>query len=361
MSLARSPAFWMILLLALVVRVGDMFWHPLGPDEGFTLDLATGSWTELVARTAADTHPPFYYALVKVWFALVGAGLFRAKLLSILFSLATLVLLFHLARDLFGRRAAWLALLSSAFLPYQVYYSHTARMHLVQPFFITTVIFLSYRYLARERKRDWVLAAAAWALAIQTNYMGLVFGPVWGAAFLLAEPAPWRRRLKLALAPLPGLLLFLPWLSVLRAHQESSPMTIPFFQDAISPGSLYYHSVFGAMTYIQGDQPFAFLLPAGLLFSIVLVCGAGAAGRRWSIWVLLIGMPSLPIAIALLRDLTLAERHLLFSIPFFMAYWGAGLDRCARTLADRWRRRRGLPVPDQLTDAERIPTSGPPA
>ena len=102
-------------------------------------------------------------------------------------------------------------------------------------------------------------------------------------------------------------------------------MTISFFQDFISPGSLYYHSVFGYMTHLQPDHPLWYLIPAGLIFTLTVVTGIRPTGRRWSFWFLLLAMPGLPIIIAYARNYTLAERHLLFCIPLFMAYWGAAV------------------------------------
>ena len=82
-------------------------------------------------------HPPFYYALIKVWFSVVGASLIQAKLVSVLFSVGTLWLTWHPATRWFGRRAGLLALASAALSPYLVYWSHSARNLLVLPFFVT--------------------------------------------------------------------------------------------------------------------------------------------------------------------------------------------------------------------------------
>ena len=319
-------AVFLILIVALVLRIADIFWHPFGPDEGWTMELATGSWADLVRKTAEDTHPPLHYSMVKAWFAIVGEGLYRAKLLSVFFDVAMLWTLWLLARDWFGSRAAMLALLSATLSPYMIYWSHVARNHLFQPLFITAILLLSGRFLRDGGKASWLLLALCWALAIQMNYMAFPVGLVWGVVYILmAGWASWRRRLTLALAPLPGLLLFLPWLGIMRQHSQGSPMTVSFFQEFVTPISLYHHAIFGAMTHLQPSKDGLWFLFTLLVFTAVFVAAGKRIGRRWDIWVLLLALPGLPILIAVLADYTLAERHLRFALPVFFACWGAGL------------------------------------
>ncbi len=324
-----------VLFLALVLRILDTQWHPFGADEGWTYELASGPWDELVAKTAMDTHPPLHYALVKLLFLAFGNDIYWGKLLSVFFSVGTLGLTFLLARQWFGPRAALWALVFAGFAPHQVYWSHVARNHLLLPFFTTAIVYLTERLRARVCRRDLVLFAVAWIVAIQTNYMIFVIGFVWGIAYILVDRTPVRHKSLLALATVPGLILYIPWARVLLSHTRNSPMTIPFFQEYLSPFSLYYHAIFGSMTHLQAPQPPLLLLLGMAVFTAVFVQGARSAGRNLPFWVLIIGLPGVPILIAIVADFTLAERHLLFSLPVFFAYWGLCIDCIGRRLLSR--------------------------
>lgn len=330
--------FWAVLALAFVIRTIDMFVHPFGPDEGWTMELTTGSWGDLFRKTAEDTHPPFHYVLVKLWFSLVGEGFFRAKFLSIPFDVAALGLMFFLARRWFGGRAAWIALGFAVAAPYMIYWSHVARNHMLQPLFIMMVLLGSYRFLESGCRASWGMVAVGWTLAIQNNYMAFPIGLVWGVAMLFAVGG-WRRKGVLALAGVPGLLLFLPWLAVMRAHMEESPMTIPFFQEFISPFSLYYHGIFGSMTHLQGAKSGFFYWVSVLFFVMVLSRGFTLVGRRWDIWILIVGLSGLPILLAWMKEYTLAERHLRYSLFVFFPWWGGCIDRWISVFCE-WRRGR---------------------
>lgn len=323
-----------VLLLAMLVRLIDIQFHPESPDDQYSVDLARMSWPELVETTAADTHPPLYYGMLKLWYAATPETMASAQVLSVIFSILTLALLFGFTRERFGRVAAWAALLTASFAPYQIYWHHSPRNHQLLPLGVLAVLWLSDRFLKTPSRREWFALAAAWVLTVQANYMGLVVGLVWGLAFLFARREPWRRRGCLALAPLPALLSFVPWVWIMARQMESGPAVHQFFQEQVSPMLLYFHSVFGTMSrYAQPHASFVFVLELAV-FTVVVLAGAKRVGRTAWFWVLLIGLPTVPVLLARHLGWTLANRHLAFCLPLFMAYWGAGC-------AEIWERMRG--------------------
>jgi len=335
----RNAPFRSRLLLAAIVAVGvvlrvldawlrqDIPGVVAAPDEGWSVELASGSWSELVRMTAEDTHPPFYYALLKLWFAATPDTQLSARLMSVAFSAATLVYLFAFARRLFGERAALVAVACAAVAPYQVYWGHLARMHAILPLFALAAMHHTHAFLLDGRRRDWIAVAVAWVLAVQTSYMALSFGVAWGVVVLLTREAPMRRRLQILPTGLVGLATLLPWIAVVAQQAREGPINRGVFQQQVSPFLLYYHSLFGDM------QPWA-APQAGLGFALglavflgVVACGIRAVGPRWNVWSLLLLSPTVPIVLHHAAGWTLAERHLLFCLPFFMAYWGMAGER----------------------------------
>ncbi len=351
---AERGVLAVVLAGALLLRALDaLLWHPFTPDEEFTLALGRMHWGEMLRATAADTHPPLYYALVKLVFLLTPDGYAPARLLSVALAGATLWLIFRFARDGFSPAAGWVALLCASFAPYMIYWQHAARNHQLLPPAVLLIIGLSYRYASGGGRARWWALAAAWLVAIQTNYMALVFGLVWGAAFILAEPMAPRRRARLAATPLPGLLSFVPWLGILGRQVQAGPMNKGFFQETVSPIYLYFHALFGRMEPYQPNQTGPLFLLALLAFALVAVLGARAVGRRWSFWVLLLGLPTMPIVAAKAAGWTLAERHLAFALPVFFVYWGAACVATVRQLRARCR----APGVQQPTGEETAPCS----
>ncbi|MBI5080113.1 MAG: glycosyltransferase family 39 protein, partial [Chloroflexi bacterium] len=82
-----------------------------------------------VQGAAADVHPIAYYAGLNLWMQLVGQSPFAARLLSVFIGTITVAALFTLARTLFSKRTALVAMLLAALSPFHVYYSQEARMY----------------------------------------------------------------------------------------------------------------------------------------------------------------------------------------------------------------------------------------
>lgn len=345
MTLSRSRLLPVALVaLGTLLRVLDAWFRQdvpgvvAAPDEMWSVQLAAGSWSDLVRLTAEDTHPPFYYVLLKLWFVAAPDTQISARLMSVAFSAAAMAYLYLLARRLFGETAALLAVASAALAPYQVYWGHLARMHAVLPLFALMIVEHTLAFLADGRRRDWALAAGGWILAVQTSYMALPFGLVWGVFVLMRTEAPWRRRAAILPTGLIGLATLVPWLAVLARQAQEGPINRAHFQHQVSPFLLYYHSMFGDMQPWASPQ-FGMLFLLGLLaFACVAVAGVRRVGRQWSIWALLLLAPTVPIVLHRAMGWTMAERHLLFAVPFFMAYWGAALEQAGRAVLERMRR-----------------------
>jgi len=133
-----SPS-WIIflgLLLAFALRVFCLQARGVWYDEAFAILYASRSFEEMIAGTltqvggaAADVHPLFYYFSLHAWLQLAGDSIFAARFYSVFFGLATIPLVYRLARELFDARVAVVAVLVLALAPFHLAYSQEARMY----------------------------------------------------------------------------------------------------------------------------------------------------------------------------------------------------------------------------------------
>jgi mannosyltransferase len=138
---SRSPrripvALLVILVLAAVIRGWVIDRDALWLDEGY-------SWWDAGQHLSAlwklvptcDPHPPLYFALLHPWIALFGDGTVTMRLLSTLFGLATVAIVYLSGRQLDVARGhgddrvgiGAIAALLFAITPFQVYFSVEAR------------------------------------------------------------------------------------------------------------------------------------------------------------------------------------------------------------------------------------------
>ena len=209
-KLLRASVLAAIVLLGLAVRLRGHQTMSMWYDEGFSMVLIEKPWPEMMHVIRTDDHPPLYYYLLRAWMNLAPQGsdlhVAWARLLSILFGLATITATYLLAAGLFREqssalrlgalneaantspppaKASWasvfprhvriglIASFFTALAPFMVHYSHELRMYAL----LGLLSALAYWIVWRLRERwDWRLAMVWSALAtgmMYTHYYSL--------------------------------------------------------------------------------------------------------------------------------------------------------------------------------------------
>jgi hypothetical protein len=165
-----------LLALAVAIRCSNLtqgFWI----DEVVSVDTASLPLPDLLNRSAFyDLHPPLYYLVLSLWTVAWDDSEVAVRLLSVIFSAATLLLLAIWARGAnraaddtapeaaAGRGNGWVAFLSLLLLSlstFHVHYSSEARAYSMVAFLATAFLYLYSRLLRRSPEADtWV----AWSL-----------------------------------------------------------------------------------------------------------------------------------------------------------------------------------------------------
>ncbi len=187
----------LFILLAFALRLARLDFQPLWGDEGWSVYFAAMPLGDMLHLTAADIHPPLYYALLRGFFALAGTGAMQARFLSVVAGTLLVPVMFALGRRLIPARGGDLAAAGvTALAPMAVYYSQEVRMYgLVTLFGALSTVFL-LDWLAGNRRAGWGYAITA-ALGLYTMYYA-AFVIVAQGVFVLARiftPSP---------SPLPG-------------------------------------------------------------------------------------------------------------------------------------------------------------
>ncbi|MGL4651183.1 MAG: glycosyltransferase family 39 protein, partial [Caldilineaceae bacterium] len=220
-----------LLLPALIVGVAAAVrFYAIGrssywSDEGNTWALVQRTWGEIAASAAADIHPPGYYWLLKGWSTFAGYGEVALRSLSAMAGVLLVALIFALAKRVAAQSdpstrtwlplsAAWLA----ALLPFQIYYSHEARMYMLLAVWGALLFLLLLHLLPPALPRPALLfgyglvaAAGLW-----THYSFPILlaaaGLAWLIGWLRVRPLNPRTFAGFAAANAIALLAFAPWM-----------------------------------------------------------------------------------------------------------------------------------------------------
>ena len=227
-----------LIVLAAVVRVIGLGSRPLWLDEGYSAYAVEQSWRGLWTIVASyETHPPFYYSLLKLWSALVGTSSAALRSLSVLFSIATIPVVIAAALEVEKQEPSERPLLRAgiagflaACSPMLIYLDQQARPYalVVLAYSIATLGLLKllreFRSGAAGSVGSWALLAGATVLTLWSHNLGVLYAfclasalaPAW-----LARPLN-ALRIKRGLAAATAILLLYAPCLLITARQVGS-------------------------------------------------------------------------------------------------------------------------------------------
>jgi mannosyltransferase len=252
-------------LVALALRFAAT--GPLWLDESLSVAIARLPLGDIAGALRHDGSPPLYYLLLHLWIEAFGDGPVAARALSGVLSLAAVPAAWAFAREVAGRRVAWVAALLVATSPFAARYGSEARMYaLVQ--LLCALAGLSLVRFVRRRSLRWGLAVAACSgLLVLTHYWALYL--VAAVFVLLALRRDWRACAWVAA----GAVLFVPWLpSFLYQLRHTGTPWAPRPQLAAT--------VDAVAEWAGPGTPGRFLFVALLALAALGVLGNGVDGRR---------------------------------------------------------------------------------
>lgn len=124
----------LIVVLGTALRLYGLAGASLWVDEIYSIAYR-GSLPILELITAPEPHPPLYFAMLKYWMALFGQSAFATRFLSVLFGVFAIVAMYYLGKQLFDRRAGYVAAVLLALSPFHIHASQTVRMYEPLTFF----------------------------------------------------------------------------------------------------------------------------------------------------------------------------------------------------------------------------------
>jgi len=277
----------------------------------------------MIQIVSRDTSPPLYYLSEHYWFKFFGTSEIAIRSLSFVFHLGTALTLFFLAKFLWDKKTALLALVMGFLNPFLFNYAFEGRMYAILAF-TTTFSFYSYfrAFFDKKPSHKWKLIYVfSAALALYSHHFALFALFVQGLWILPLMIKRFRHpiRLNLLFKHLFSLVwpffltfvLYLAWLPAL--YYQTSLVASGFWLATPSLGNLV--ELF--RKFLVGSQEYSLRIFALILVGLIL------ALRKWSFrkktdWILASWFV-LPLvltwSLSQVMQSIFFDRYLLFSIP----------------------------------------------
>lgn len=192
-----SGARWVlvgIVLLGTGLILHDLGHDSLWVDEVAQIEVSSGS----VGRILKDVmevrgQPPFYWVALH-FFMPFGGSEFAVRMLSAMFGVVNIVLVYKLGQALFGHREGIVAAFLMALSPLHLSHAQDARMYTAMVCFSTLSLYWLYRAMRENEPGQWLAYAGSsivnlWNHAYAAFVFGaeVVFAGVWLAWELLGK------------------------------------------------------------------------------------------------------------------------------------------------------------------------------
>jgi uncharacterized membrane protein len=143
-------SFVVLIAVSCAVSFFTLYSQSIRLDESQSIWASTKSVEQVLLYTAQDVHVPLYPLLLHFWMQLFGTTIIVVRLLSFLFFLLTLPVLYRFAKESSMPSVALLTVALFTLSPFVVWYSNEARMYTL----FTFVTSLNHLYFLRMVRSD---------------------------------------------------------------------------------------------------------------------------------------------------------------------------------------------------------------
>lgn len=206
-----------ILLLGLFLRTYCLTCESLWVDEGYSVNWAESGPLNVIYSVSNDVHPPLYYIVLSCWMSFAGDSELSLRLLSAIFSILSMIMVYKITLLLTDRRTGMLASLLFALSVFQIYFSQEVRGYSMLVL-LTLVSMYFFLRLPEKRKSTTILYIISSMLMVYTHYFGL-FVILSQNVYVLSKPffrkkpmIPIRKWITLQVILL---ITFIPWITVM--------------------------------------------------------------------------------------------------------------------------------------------------
>jgi len=162
-----------VLLVALALRTHNLAGESAWFDEIVSIEhLDAPNAVAFLQQERAEDPPmlPVYFALEYAWSRLVSSSVLGLRVLSIVLGMLTLLLLYKLACDMYGRAAGTVAAMCCALCPAQIYYSQEIRMYSLV-MLLALVSVYTYLKAIRDGGRWWAAVHVAANVLLMATHL----------------------------------------------------------------------------------------------------------------------------------------------------------------------------------------------
>lgn len=164
-----------LILLSVAVNLFFLFRQSIRLDEAQSIWVSTKSVPAILKIDGQDVQVPLYTLLLHFWLQIFGTDISISRVLSLIFYVATIPLLYLFIKRVSNDKIAFLGIVLFAFSPFISWYSYEARTYTIFTFLITLNNLYFFKMLKSSGNNGKFIFLLSAILGIYTHYFFLFF------------------------------------------------------------------------------------------------------------------------------------------------------------------------------------------
>ncbi|OGD91428.1 hypothetical protein A3D81_01355 [Candidatus Curtissbacteria bacterium RIFCSPHIGHO2_02_FULL_40_17] len=177
-----------ILVVSLILRLISIN-QSLWLDEGINVNVARNLNVKslIFDYSLSDFHPPLFHVLLRGWILLFGSSEIAVRSLSVILAVATIFVIYLIARKLFENKTALISATLLATSPLHIYYSQEARMYMLAAFLASLSVYFFISLFKKDNIWYWTGFIVSTALMLYSDYLPYLLIPAYIIYLLLVR------------------------------------------------------------------------------------------------------------------------------------------------------------------------------
>ncbi len=205
--------FFVILSLSIILRMANIISEQLWHDEGGTIFYVNSTMDEFWRQVIEEVAPPLYYLLLKGWVTIFGTSIFATRLLSVIFSVLTLPILYLLGKEIKNEKIGLIIIFLFSISPFSIWYANEVRMYSFLQLIFTIDLYFAIKCIKYPNDtKNYVFFAIMGVCLIYTHYSGFLYLGLLGFGIIIFNRKGEGFLKNVIISTLIILISYIPWI-----------------------------------------------------------------------------------------------------------------------------------------------------
>ena len=209
--------FILVFALLVIIELAYMGiqWDEITHLNGGSL-LLRGEYQEYFA--SYSFYPPIFDLTTASLFGIIGISVFTARLVSVIFAILSLIIVFKISNKMYGQKTALISTILFGVMPGFVWLSRVAMIETMLVFFFTTSMYFFFNWMSFHKNKDLILSGLMLGVGFLVKYQMIIAGLIMlTSIFMLGRDYLKTKLSRIPLLLLAAALVVIPWIFV--SHQ----------------------------------------------------------------------------------------------------------------------------------------------